>query len=72
VHQWLLEQNTPLNFRMGLCMQRSSVGIYLNQFPSLEVLILLNLEGPVLIQVPVTLLAQIKMVSCPHTPVVTH
>jgi hypothetical protein len=64
----------PLNFRMGLCMQRRNVGIFihLNQFPSLVGLILLNLEGPLLIQVPITLLAQIKMVSCPHTPVVTH
>jgi hypothetical protein len=74
VHQWLLEQNKPLNFRMELCTQRRNVGVFihLNQFHFLAGLILLNLEDLLLIRVLNTLLAQIKMVSCPHTHVVTH
>jgi hypothetical protein len=73
VHQWLLEQNMPLNFRMELCTQRRNVGIFIHliKFHPLAGLILLNLEGPLLIQVLITLLAQIKTVFSPHTHVVT-
>jgi hypothetical protein len=59
---------------MELYMQRRNVEIvnYLNQFQPLADLTLLNLEGPILIQVPVIPQAQIQMAFCHHTLVVTH
>jgi hypothetical protein len=54
-------------------MQRRNAGIniHLNKSHLLEGLIHLNLEGLILMQVLVTLPAQIKTTSCPLTHAVT-